>query len=631
MAALVVYWRTLLPTVSTWGDSAKFQYIAQVWGIPHPTGYPLYILLTRFSSLLPWGDIAYRVNLLSAFCGAAAVGVLVLVANRVSGDRWAATAAALMVAFSPIFWSQAVIAEVYALNALWVTLCFYLILRWRSMRGASPGSAPLGTLYAFVLVYGLSFSHHLSMVLLFPAFLFWVVWHQPRALARPDSWLVGLLGIGLGLLPYSYILLRAAQGAVYSEFPPLAGRSLLEAFGDYVTGGQFRGAFFAAFDSGPAALLSRVQFFAGLLTHQFGWWGVGLGLLGLIVLWGRDRVLAVGLGLAFLGETVFALGYDIIDPEVYFIPSFLIWALLVASGLGWLGRRLRPLARWRRFVPGLLFGAVCIMLVVLPLVSNWFAADQSRNWSARLWAEAFLHDVEPDALLVLPQPYFYSQKQVLLYMMLAEGIKPDLEFIQPAEIDNWVGRRPVYLAVWMPEVAQRYRVQPVDSSDVTVVEFVERVPEGMIVAAAVKDEASLSLSDEAAAAWQLVGGQASVKGCFRCSHGLIGVKGASPGAAQEAAGRGMQSLMVQAGDEIGTTGVRAPLEMAVCSAGFDDGNLGEIWLGGRQVSPQHRGYNIAVVSTDDGQLMTTAYVDTFVSDLVDNVRKYRVELVEPPD
>jgi hypothetical protein len=591
MAALVVYWRTLLPTVSAWGDSAKFQYIAQVWGIPHPTGYPLYILLTRLSSLLPWGDIAYRVNLLSAFCGAAAVGVLVLVANRVSGDRWAATAAALMVAFSPIFWSQAVIAEVYALNALWVTLCFYLILRWRSQRGSSPGSAPLGTLYAFVLVYGLSFSHHLSMVLLLPAFVFWVVWHEPRALARPGSWLVGLLGIGLGLLPYSYILLRAAQGAVYSEFPPLAGRSLLEAFGDYVTGGQFRGAFFATFHSGPAALLSRVQFFADLLMHQFGWWGVGLGLLGLIVLWGRDRALAVGLGLAFLGETVFPLGYDIIDPEVYFIP-------------------------WRRFVPGLLFGAVCMALVVLPLINNWFAADQSHNWSARRWAKSFLHDIEPDALLVLPQPYFYSQKQALLYMMLAEGIKPDLEFIQPAEIDNWVGRRPVYLAVWMPEVAQRYRVQPVDSSDVTLVGFLERVPEGTIVAAAVKDEASLSLSDEAAAAWQLVGGQASVKGCFRCGH---------------AAGRGLQSLMVQAGDEIGTTGVRAPLEMALRSAGFDDGNLGEIWLDGRQVSPQHRGYNVAVLSTYDGQLMTTAYVDTFVSDLVDNVRKYRVELGEPPD
>jgi hypothetical protein len=354
-------------------------------------------------------------------------------------------------------------------------------------------------------------------------------------------------------------------------------------------------------------------------------------LLGLIVLWGRDRALAVGLGLAFLGETVFALGYDIIDPEVYFIPSFLIWALLVASGLGWLGQRLRPLARWRRFVPGLLFGAVCMALVVLPLVNNWFAADQSHNWSARRWAVSFLHDIEPDALLVLPQPYFYSQKQVLLYMMLAEGIKPDLEFIQPARIDNWVGRRSVYLAVWMPEVAQRYRVQPVDSSDVTLARFLERVPEGTIVATAVKDEASLSLSDEAAAAWQLVGGQASVKGCFRCGHVLIGVKGASSGTAQEAAGGGLQSLMVQAGDEIGTTGVRAPLEMAVRSAGFDDGNLGEIWLDGRQVSPQHRGYNVAVVSTDDGQLMMTAYVDTFVSDLVDNVRKYRVELGEPAD
>ena len=71
LAAFVVYWRTLLPSISPWGDGAKFQYIAQVWGIPHTTGYPLYIPLTRLFSLLPFGDVAYRVNLLSAVCAAA--------------------------------------------------------------------------------------------------------------------------------------------------------------------------------------------------------------------------------------------------------------------------------------------------------------------------------------------------------------------------------------------------------------------------------------------------------------------------------------------------------------------------------------------------------------------------------
>ncbi len=620
LIAFAVYRHTLLPTVSFWGDSAKFQYIAQVWGIPHPTGYPLYILLTRVFTLAPFGDVAYRVNLLSAICGAAAVGFLVLAAVEMTQDSLASSAAALTLAFSPIFWSQAVVAEVYALNALFVALCLWLLLRWRTRGQAS-------TLHVFLLVYGLSFSHHLSMILLLPAFLFLIAQREPRALVQPRNLLFGLLGLGLGLAPYSYILIRAAQGAVYSEFPPTAGRSLLAAFVDYVSGAEFRSGFFAIFAQGSAALLTRVGFYARLLGEQFRWWGVGLGLLGLLSLWRRDRPLVVSLLLAFLGETIFPLGYDVIDPEVFFIPSYLIWTLFVAAALGWLWQTVSGLAERRHLISGvglLLFLALCITLPGLSLRHNWAAADQSQNFTARRWAEAFLQGVEPDALIVLPQPYFYSQKQALLYMMLAEGVKPGLEFIEEAEIDKWVGQRPIYLAVWMPEVAERYELQAVDSSDLTLADFLAELPEETILAVAVKDEASLGLSEEGAKAWGMVGGQADLRGCFRCAHALIGVKGAPPGTALETSGRKSLTLQVKKGAEIGSTGLRAPVEITVRSAGFDDGNLGEIWVNGRQVSPQHRGYNVVALDPGTGRLLAAVYADTFESDLVDNVRKYRL-------
>ena len=616
LGALLVYWRTLLPTVSSWGDSAKFQYLAQVWGIPHPTGYPLYLLLTRLFALLPWGDLAYRVNLLSAMCGALAAGLLALVALRISRDPLAAGAAALLAAFSPVFWSQAVVAEVYALNAVWVALCLLLILRWRET--ASPAA-----LYAFMLAYGLSFSHHLSMILLLPAFLFWVIGRQPGALIRPRNLAVGLLAIGLGIAPYSYILLRASQGAAYSEFPALAGRSWLAAFVDYVSGAQFRGGFFAAFAHGPAALLDRASLCAQLLVQQFGWWGIALGGWGLVVLWRRDRQLTIGLVLAALGETIFALGYDIIDPEVYFIPSYLIWALFIAGGLAALAQQLAARLRRPR-IRRVLWTAGCLALPLLSLVLHWPAADRSADFSARRWAEAFMQNLEDNALVVMPQPYFYSQRQILLYMMLAEGVKPGLRFIQESEVDRWVGRQPVYLAVRLPEVAERYRLQAVDSSQLRLADFLAGLPQGTIVVAAVRDEASLGLSREAAGAWQRVGSQLSVQGCFRCAHALIGVSGAPPGAALEAAGPAAQTVQVGAGAPIGSTGTRAPLPITVRSAGLDAGDLGEIWLGNWQVSPQHRGYNIAAVAPASGQLLAAVYVDTFESDRVDDVRVYRV-------
>src|SRR5258707_12844820 len=65
VVALVIYLRTLLPGPS-FGDWAEMQFIPAQLGIPHPTGYPLYVLLGWLFSLVPIGSWAYRADLLSA-------------------------------------------------------------------------------------------------------------------------------------------------------------------------------------------------------------------------------------------------------------------------------------------------------------------------------------------------------------------------------------------------------------------------------------------------------------------------------------------------------------------------------------------------------------------------------------
>ena len=97
-----------------------------------------------------------------------------------------------------------------------------------------------------------------------------------------------------------------------------------------------------------------------------------------------------------------------------------------------------------------------------------------------------------------------------------------------------------------------------------------------------------------------------------------------PGSALEKSGRAALALDLVRGDAIGASGVRAPADIAVRSAGFDDGNVGDITVNGRQVSPRHRGYNVVALDPASGQIMAAVYADTFESDRVDNVRKYRV-------
>ncbi|MFN8455816.1 MAG: DUF2723 domain-containing protein [Anaerolineae bacterium] len=78
-AALILYLNTLAPSVVTlFDDSLEFQLVTYQLGIAHPTGYPLYTLLGKLFTFLPIGNVAYRVNLMSAFFGAATVGLLYL-------------------------------------------------------------------------------------------------------------------------------------------------------------------------------------------------------------------------------------------------------------------------------------------------------------------------------------------------------------------------------------------------------------------------------------------------------------------------------------------------------------------------------------------------------------------------
>src|SRR5512134_78178 len=126
LAALWVYVLTLSPTV-TWKnfgeDSGDLLSASATLGIPHPTGYPLYVLLGRVASLLPLGSIAFRVNLVSALAGAAGVYFLARwvleaapKAAGTGGAMFGALGAALVYAFSRGAWSQSVLAEVYTLQ-----------------------------------------------------------------------------------------------------------------------------------------------------------------------------------------------------------------------------------------------------------------------------------------------------------------------------------------------------------------------------------------------------------------------------------------------------------------------------------------------------------------------------------
>src|SRR5947209_7671324 len=129
LAAFALYRATLLPGFD-FGDTGSFQTMVGSPLITPRDGYPLYFAIGNVVLWLTRAEPAHALNLASAVTAAAGCGLIVLVAAELSGSISAAVGAALLFAASYTFWSQAVIAEVYALHIVFVALTLLVALRW---------------------------------------------------------------------------------------------------------------------------------------------------------------------------------------------------------------------------------------------------------------------------------------------------------------------------------------------------------------------------------------------------------------------------------------------------------------------------------------------------------------------
>ena len=187
----IVYLRTLAPTV--YGlDSAELTTGAYVLGIVHPPGSPLFLLIGHLFTYLPVGDVGYRLNLLSALAAASAALFVFYVLRHLTGQRFLPLISAWFLAFTYYFWASAVAAELYALNAFFVTVLIWMALKWREL------GLPW-RLITFAFLFGLSLGNHLSISLLGPGFVLLTLSAPTQPLRKPllilETSLAGLLGL----------------------------------------------------------------------------------------------------------------------------------------------------------------------------------------------------------------------------------------------------------------------------------------------------------------------------------------------------------------------------------------------------------------------------------------------------
>jgi hypothetical protein len=332
VAAFTLYRATLLPDVD-FGDTASFQVMAGSPVVTPRDAYPLYFAIGRVFTWIVPGRPAFALNLASAAEGALACGLFVLVAFELSGALVASIAAAAAFATSYTFWSQNVIAEVYALHACLVLGTMLALLAWER-------HPTMARLAAFFALYAVSFGNHLSMVLLLPVYAAFLLLTAPggwRAMLAPRVLVMAAAIAAAGALQYAWnlhALWRTAQ-------PPSSLFSALASFWFDVTKSDWRETMVAQVPGGMAAERLRMYLFD--LTQQFGWVLPIASAAGFYALLRRSVPRAVLIGGAYLANLAFALSYNVGDSHVFLLPSHLALALLVAVGLA----RLDVLARTR--------------------------------------------------------------------------------------------------------------------------------------------------------------------------------------------------------------------------------------------------------------------------------------------
>lgn len=442
----LLYLFTLAPTVYNL-DSAELTTAAATGGILRATGYPLYLVLGRIWSWIPLGDVGYRLNLMSAFFGALTVWQAALILRRWRVGPWARLGALGLLATAPYVWSMSLIAEVYTLHTALMAGVLLALLRWEERPSPSRLALPV-----FLMV--LSMGNHAATVLLIPGCLWYVLTTHPRQFTRRRTWLAALAGGVLGATIFLVLPLRYAGEPAFNYaghfdaagvFHPV-NLQTPEGFLWLVTGRSFAGQMFGY---GPDEMWGQVVAYGRQLWGAFFAVGLGPGLVGLAVMWRRDRRRAILLLLFFLANAIFYVNYRVVDKNTMFLPTYLIWALWLGVGYQFLLDWIRQDEDGARMGKWLLRG-VMVTAVAAALFWTWPRVDLSHDRSTRQQSEEILQQVEPNAIIF----GWWETAPGVQYLQLVEGKRPDVLVINrfliggkemETLIQTQVTRRPIYI------------------------------------------------------------------------------------------------------------------------------------------------------------------------------------------
>ncbi|NQW17078.1 MAG: DUF2723 domain-containing protein [Chloroflexi bacterium] len=393
-------------------DGGDLLTAAFTWGIPHPSGYPTYLLgLRAFSGLVPFGDEAFVGSLFSAALGGAAIVFVFLATYRLTGlvestrhltifARWlSAFVAALAVGASRELWSQATITEVYALNGLIVAaLLFGVITMYGDqLEGRERPKLRIG----LALLLGLGLGNHLTLAMLALPLVVWsYTWHPDREdrVRLLRDWRVPVMFIA-GLSVYLYAPLASSASPLLNWGHPENANG----FWWMLSGSIYQQYQFGIEDS---QILVRFTDLADLTMAQFAFGGVVLAIAGASFLFEMSRGFVIASAVSSVLVIIYAVGYDTLDSFLYLIPVFVLIGVFGGVGLAGLFSTVqrvaavRGLMKWPRWRDGLIAVAVLAAIPGFSIFANYDDLNLSDDREAQEFVKSVFLTAGPGSVIL---------------------------------------------------------------------------------------------------------------------------------------------------------------------------------------------------------------------------------------
>lgn len=405
-----VYMATLAPSV-TFFDSGEFLSATASMGSAHSPGYPLFLMYAKPFTFIPLGNVAFRVNVATAFSSSlACYGVFLLTTYLLRKEvlldnerfntlavKFAGLAAALSFSVTPRLWLQSNHDKPYPLLAFISAVIFYQLLRWSDH--CHEGRERPSHIYVCAFLAGLAMAVHQTVVLLLPAWLFMIVLTDWRMITRIKELIISTAFALIGFSVHLYLPLRALQNPLLN-------------WGDSKTFEQFLWHFlrrgYPAEPQKRTVELVWAQIKAFNVSREFTWLGVALLVIGAFFLWKRNRTILIAYIVSVITFICVIAGYlntafeTIFLTEEFFTPIYLLTAVLIGAGLfSLLGYALSN-SRFPERIGMPVYGLLAILFLALPTslcAVNYYENDQHNNYIAYDYATNSLRSLPQNAVM----------------------------------------------------------------------------------------------------------------------------------------------------------------------------------------------------------------------------------------